>query len=511
MGRDRRRPWLDYVVALLAVALALLCKLATSRYFGDEPPYMFFHVAVFLSAWSGGVGPGLLATGLSAALVNVLFFAAAEPNFGGGRGAGVWIAQFLFSGAIISVLSGLRLQAKKQLHRRVQQLRTTLESIGDAFYALDREWRFAYVNDHAEEYFGRPKESLYGRTLWEEFPRIQGTEFEQALRRAVAEGVNVRCEGRSPVTGRWVEVDVYPSSEGLSVYFRDVTDRRQAEEELRRAKARLASTVEEQIQALARTTEELRAEGEARRRVEAERRRLVTKLMTISEEERGRISRELHDETGQLLTVLTLRLQALRNRPALSAPLADELAVLQEQTERIARSLHQLAWELRPTSLDDLGLDKALEAAVRRRAEAFGVGVSFDSRLGAERLPAEMETQLYRIVTEAITNALKHAEASKVSVLLRRRSGDVHAIVEDDGRGFDPRAVGAGGNGRLGLLGMRERAALLDGAVHVESSPGRGTSVFVRLPLPDAGASAEVHAPADPTRRARRLQEVNAP
>jgi PAS domain S-box-containing protein len=508
MPRDGRRQWFDYVVAAAAAALALVSKLATSGLFGDDPPFMFFHIAVFLSAWWGGVGPGLLATGLSLVLVNVFFFdASAESNFGVGRGAGVWTAQFLFSGTIISLLSDLRLKAKRQLHRRVQELHTTLESIGDAFYALDREWRFTYVNEHAMKYFERSKEALLGRSLWEEFPQLAGTEIEQAFRRAAAEEMKVRCEGRSPVTGRWIEVDAYPSPEGLSIYFRDVSERRQAEEELRIAKACLATKVEDQFQALTKTTEELRAEEAARRNVEAERRRLMTKLMTVSEEERGRISRELHDETGQLLTVLTLRLQALREQEA-AEPLAAELADLQEQAERIARSLHQLAWELRPTSLDDLGLDKALEAAVRRRAEPFGVKVSFDSRLGSERLPCEVETQLYRIVTEAITNVLKHAEARKVSVLLRRRSRDVQAIIEDDGRGFDQNALRSSRNGRLGLQGMRERAALLDGTMEAESSPGRGTTVFVRLPLSEDAPDLAV---ADEPRRELQVQELSTP
>jgi signal transduction histidine kinase len=137
---------------------------------------------------------------------------------------------------------------------------------------------------------------------------------------------------------------------------------------------------------------------------------------------------------------------------------------------------------LRPKALDDFGLVAALERLSSTFAEATGIRVELEASVGDERLPAELETTLYRIVQEALTNIVKHARARNVSILVVRRDGSVNAVVEDDGEGFDPDAIRADG---LGLLGMRERAALIDGRLSVESSSGgAGTTVAVEVPLP---------------------------
>jgi signal transduction histidine kinase len=157
--------------------------------------------------------------------------------------------------------------------------------------------------------------------------------------------------------------------------------------------------------------------------------------------------------------------------------------------EEVARGVHDVALRLRPTALDDFGLAEALRSGVEEWCRASGAAVALDTDgLGAERLPAEVETALYRVVQEAVHNALKHAGAGRVNVLVERRRGDVTAIVEDDGGGFDADAVlSRPPPGRLGLVGMRERLALVGGTLEVESSPEAGTSVFARVPLPVGG------------------------
>ena len=150
------------------------------------------------------------------------------------------------------------------------------------------------------------------------------------------------------------------------------------------------------------------------------------------------------------------------------------------------RDIHRLAWELRPAALDDFGLEMALRRYADEWAALSGVPVDFHSRgVTARRLAPELETTLYRITREALTNVFRHAKASRVSVLLERRADHVSLIVEDDGRGFDAAAMlrGAATQGKLGLLGMQERATLAGGSVEIESNPGAGTTVFVRLPL----------------------------
>jgi signal transduction histidine kinase len=211
---------------------------------------------------------------------------------------------------------------------------------------------------------------------------------------------------------------------------------------------------------------------------------LLSRLATIQEDERRRIARELHDETGQQLTALTLGLKSLRGRPD-AGSFARDLASLQELAELIGHSAHHMAWQLRPTALDDLGLEKALRDWFDHWSDRSGVPIDFHCTLGPHRLNAELETHLYRIICEALTNVRRHAMALHVSVILERRPDHIQAIIEDDGLGFDPDAVrrSASAKHKLGLFGIEERAGLMSGTLRIESRPGQGTTVFVRVPL----------------------------
>jgi signal transduction histidine kinase len=142
--------------------------------------------------------------------------------------------------------------------------------------------------------------------------------------------------------------------------------------------------------------------------------------------------------------------------------------------------VRRLAVQLRPKALDDFGLAPALERLAQTFAEATEIHVDVEARLGEERLPAEVETTLYRIVQEALTNVVKHADATKVSVLLVRRNATATVVIEDDGKGFDPDHVR---EGQVGLLGMRERVELHDGRLTVESVPGSGTTLVAEVPV----------------------------
>ena len=212
--------------------------------------------------------------------------------------------------------------------------------------------------------------------------------------------------------------------------------------------------------------------------------RLLERIITVQEDERKRIARELHDETGQALTSLMVGLKALGGATCLEEvrSTADQLRATAAQT---LGSLHSLALELRPSVLDDLGLVAALKRYVKDYATGFGLDADFEAvGLEEKRLTPQVETTLYRIVQEALTNVARHAEASQVSVLLGQRRGSVIAIVEDDGRGFDVESVLTSGQPtRLGLHGMQERASLVGGKLTVESTPGIGTTVFIEIPL----------------------------
>jgi signal transduction histidine kinase len=210
---------------------------------------------------------------------------------------------------------------------------------------------------------------------------------------------------------------------------------------------------------------------------------LLSRVATVSEEERRRLSRELHDETSQQVAALIMGIRSLRDRLGPDAPAAGGLAALQEQAEGVGQVLHRIAYDLRPAVLDELGLETALRDGVQRWSRRTGIPAKFYSTLAGDRLPAEVETHVYRMVNEALTNVLKHAQADRISVVAERHGDGLTVIVEDNGRGFDADAVTRDANGaRLGLRGMRERAALLGGTVELESSVGDGTTVYVRVP-----------------------------
>jgi signal transduction histidine kinase len=204
----------------------------------------------------------------------------------------------------------------------------------------------------------------------------------------------------------------------------------------------------------------------------------VRRVVEAQEVERARLARELHDETGQALTSILLGLKTLEERVD-SEEGGAAVAELRDLVVKTLQDVRRLAVELRPAALDDFGLVPALERLRDTVSEQSGVSVDLRSQLGKERLPAETETALYRIVQEALTNILKHASATRVTVRLSRDERSVSLVVQDDGRGFDPESVRQGG---LGLIGMRERVALLGGRLTVESSEGAGTMLRAEVP-----------------------------
>ncbi|HEX7082897.1 MAG TPA: GAF domain-containing sensor histidine kinase [Gaiellaceae bacterium] len=205
----------------------------------------------------------------------------------------------------------------------------------------------------------------------------------------------------------------------------------------------------------------------------------VRRVVEAQELERRRLARELHDETGQALTSILLGLKGIRAARTEEAAERAE-AELRDLVVRALQDVRSLAVELRPAALDDFGLAPALERLVATFGERSGLRATLDASLPAERLPAEVETVLYRLVQEGLTNVVKHAGASSVSVVLARRDGGVGAIVEDDGGGFAADQVR---EGALGLVGMRERLALLGGTLAIESTPGSGTALVAFVPL----------------------------
>jgi len=210
---------------------------------------------------------------------------------------------------------------------------------------------------------------------------------------------------------------------------------------------------------------------------------LARKLVEVQENERVNISRELHDEAGQALSSLKLSLGRLERDPDFPDHLRPRLHELKEVTDGILENLHRLAMDLRPAALDHLGLVAALEQYINKWCTEQ-LSIEFKAiGFGDERLSPPLETSLYRVVQEAITNTIRYAQATNIGILLERKTGWVKVFVEDNGIGFHPENISTGEH--IGLVGMRERAEMLGGRLTIESSPGSGTSIIMEVPYGD--------------------------
>jgi signal transduction histidine kinase len=225
-------------------------------------------------------------------------------------------------------------------------------------------------------------------------------------------------------------------------------------------------------------------------RAAAQAQALSRRLVEVQEMERTLIARELHDQIGQTLSAVKVNLEAILHEaggPSLVARVNEAIAAVKRAVEQV----QTLSFDLRPSLLDDLGLAAAVEAYAKRRTAQTGVSLGLVIAV-ENRVAKEVEAACYRIVQEAITNVVRHAAAKRVEVVLRTDRTSLRLVVRDDGVGFDAGKTRAGApvERRLGLVGMRERAQYVGGALEVESRPGVGTIVSARFPLMTADARA---------------------
>lgn len=225
-------------------------------------------------------------------------------------------------------------------------------------------------------------------------------------------------------------------------------------------------------------------------RANQERQQLLQRTVEAQEAERQRIARELHDSLAQYLTAVRLGLNAIDKSCGANTPAAPKLLELKALTTEIGHEISRMARELRPSVLDDLGLHSALAQYLDEWRERSRIEFDLQVHLNGQRLAQPVETTLYRVTQEAIINIVKHADASQAGIILEANNDQARLIVEDNGRGFTLRDNGLGGNGlggecvqHFGLIGMRERLALVRGTMEIETAPGAGTTLFITVPI----------------------------
>lgn len=360
-----------------------------------------------------------------------------------------------------------RARAEKALRESEARLQAVANVVPDLLWSNDANGRTDWFNERWLAYTGLTYEQAVGDG-WHSVVHPDDLEALRADRERVYEaGQPLRHEHRVRNAGgeyRWFLVQAEPLRDDKGRVIRwfgaatDIHEQRTARELLE--------------QRVAERTRELEA-------LSAQRQQLLERLVAATEEERQRIARELHDEMGQHLTALKVSLESL------TAP-DSAVSRMKEIVARLDTSVDRLALELRPPALDDVGLCGAVSSLIEQFIAASGINVDVHL-IGRddERLPEAVESAVYRVLQEALTNVWKHAGVPSISVILEKNHAQVQLIVEDRGRGFDVEQImpAAARHGHFGLLGMRERAALVGGTLHIESEPGHGTTVYVRVPL----------------------------
>jgi two-component system CheB/CheR fusion protein len=376
---------------------------------------------------------------------------------------------------------------KREAHMRLgeERLRLLIDSAVDyAIFTMTDRGRVDFWNSGAERVFGYTAPEIIGEDaalLFTVEDRTAGVPQRELARatstgRAEDERWLVRKSGErfygSAITTR---IGEGPTA-GFARIARDLTAQRQAV-------AQLEARVEER-------TAQLQAEVFRQASAQQHVARLLSRLVTAQEDERARIARDLHDQFGQHITALRLALERHRETHHPHGKVDDDLERAVTLAQQVDSQVDFLAWELRPAALDDLGLIAALPRFLSEWSKYHGLQANFQS-IGTlpARLSPAAETTFYRVTQEALTNVVKHGHATRVDVVLEGRRDSVSLVIEDDGVGFDPAAADKSATG-IGLMGMRERATLIDATLEIESSPGKGSTIYLRLPLPSSAGEA---------------------
>ncbi|HKX29834.1 MAG TPA: CheR family methyltransferase [Blastocatellia bacterium] len=390
----------------------------------------------------------------------------------------------------------IKIEELSQANNDFQNLMASTE-IGTIF--LDRSLRVKLFTPRARDIFNLIPADV-NRPLLDITNKLRYNRLLEDVDRVLNSLQTAECEVQTH-NDRWYLMRLLPYRttedriDGVVITFLDITERKRAEEFLRTSEEHLRVShdelevrIKDRTSALQAANEALRKEVQERRAAEERTQSLLQKLITVQEDERNRIARDLHDQMGQPLTALRLKLELLKEQAAKQPKLEAQIEQAQEMCRRVDLEADFLAWKLRPAVIDELGVVTSINNFVHEWSKHVRVEASFQTS-GVEAmkgwLSSEIEINLYRITQEALNNIYKHSKATQVDVIIEWRDQTVILIIEDNGQGFEIRTPGPQTRSTegIGLVTMRERVAHIGGTLEIETGPGKGTTIFVRVPV----------------------------
>ncbi|MFI5304445.1 MAG: ATP-binding protein, partial [Nitrospiria bacterium] len=352
-----------------------------------------------------------------------------------------------------------------EIQKSRAEISNILMRITDAFFALDNSWRFTYFNRTAESLLHRmkrSKEDLLGKNLWEEFPGLLESNMRTQFLKSEEKNIPVTFQEYYPLMDAHMEVHAYPSTEGISVYFHDITERKLAETALQKSHEELEVRVSERT---------------------AELQELSTYADILREEEWKRISREIHDELGQTLTGIKINISCLKEYLGeMNEIIKGKLKNMSDSVTEMIEGVRRIASELRPVVIDDLGLAAAVEWYINTMRERGGSLLEYTIEPDEIDLDPDRSIAIYRILQEALNNAARHSQATRIEVHLCQTEEKVVLEVRDNGIGLPCKPENQRRSGGLGILGMKERVRRFEGTFSLSAQPGGGTTLRIALP-----------------------------
>jgi two-component system, NarL family, sensor histidine kinase UhpB len=358
--------------------------------------------------------------------------------------------------AITSAVKQRRSEKEKQetielLKENEEKYRTLVERISDGFIALDVNWNFIYINKKGEQLFNKPADYLVGKNIWTQFPEAIDKVFYKAYHQAMQRQENIHLREYSFFIDKWVETNIYPSSTGVSVYFRDVTEQRKAEENLKLLEKKV---MDQKIQ---------------------EQKKIARAMIIAQERERNNLGEELHDNINQILAGTKLYLGMIGNKSAqLKKLMKYPIELIDSSIEEIRSLCRKMV-----TPLKNIDLGELVQRLLNELSQNSTIKTAFTCSISNKFLSDDLKLNIYRIIQEQTNNILKYAEAKNVNISIKKQNKVLNIIVADDGKGFKVSSKRKG----IGISNMINRIESYNGKIEIKSREGNGCKIFVSIPV----------------------------